>query len=112
MEQSVALSRDNPEHLGVQGYVVCACCSTVEAERLIARLTALSREKHVPATSVGLIYVGLGERDPAFDWLAKAYDSRDIGLVSLIYLRVNPVWDSVRTHPRFEEVLTRMKLVS
>ena len=111
MEQSVALSGGNPEHRGIQGDVYARAGRRVEAERLIGRLTALSRERHVPPTSVALIYVGLGEKDPAFDWLAKAYDSRDIGLVSL-YLRVTPVWDSVRTDARFNQLLTRMKLVS
>ena len=111
LERSVTLSRDNPEHLGIQGYVNARAGRRIEAERVIARLTALSRERYVPPTSVALVFVGLGQKDEAFNWLAKAYDDRDIGLVSL-YLRVHPIWDGLRADIRFTELLTRLKLAS
>ena len=48
------------------------------------------------------------ESDPpaAIDWLEKAYEIRDPQLVFL----ASPEWMSLRPHPRFQEILRRMKL--
>ena len=48
---------------------------------------------------------GLGERDEAFEWLNKACDERS-GL--LVYLKVEPMFDPVRSDPRFLELARRV----
>ena len=47
----------------------------------------------------------LGEKDKAFEWLAKAYQSRSC----LYWLRQDPRLDSLRSDPRFHELLSRMR---
>jgi hypothetical protein len=51
----------------------------------------------------------MGEKDKAFDWLEKAYEEHDSGLVSIA---VEPMFDPVRRDPRFRDILRRMKLPS
>ena len=51
---------------------------------------------------MAVIYLALGEKDQAFDWMQKAYDDRSAWLV---YLKVDPLFDSVRTDPRFTDLL-------
>jgi tetratricopeptide (TPR) repeat protein len=51
------------------------------------------------------IYARLGDRDQAFVWLEKLYAARRI---NMIWLKVNPLWDSLRSDPRFQDLLRRM----
>ena len=49
--------------------------------------------------------MGLGEKDKAFEWLEKAYEEHFI-----IAIKVNPVFDPLRSDPRFADLLRRMNL--
>ncbi len=49
----------------------------------------------------------MDEKQKAFEWLEKAYEEHDSGLVSLA---VEPMFENIRPDPRFREILRRMKL--
>jgi hypothetical protein len=49
------------------------------------------------------VYAGLGQPDPVFDWLDRAYVARDVHLVRL----ADPKWDPVRDDPRFRALVKR-----
>jgi hypothetical protein len=49
----------------------------------------------------------MGEKQKAFEWVEKAYEEHDSGLVSLA---VEPMFEPLRSDPRFKEILRRMKL--
>lgn len=53
------------------------------------------------------LYAVLGDRDHAFDMLGRAYDRHELWLV---YLKVDPVWDNLRTDARFQPFLHRVGL--
>jgi len=52
-------------------------------------------------------YAGLGEKDQAFTWLEKAYEERSGFLPNL---KVNPIWDPLRSDPRFADLIRRVGL--
>jgi TolB-like protein/Flp pilus assembly protein TadD len=79
-----------------------------EAARLIGELEEESKERYVPAFNIALIYVGLGEKDRAFEWLGRAYDERSSWLVSL---KVEPIFDGIRSDPRFDGLMRDVGLV-
>ena len=54
-----------------------------------------------------MIYVGLGEKKEALDQLQKAYNER---AGQLIYLHVDPRFDSLRSDPRFQDLKRRIGL--
>jgi eukaryotic-like serine/threonine-protein kinase len=58
-------------------------------------------------TFVAEIYSRLGDKDKAFHWLRKAYEDRDD---SLVFLRVSPTFDPLRSDPRFEELVRELAL--
>src|SRR6266566_2335726 len=70
-------------------------------------LTELSKHSYVSSYSIAESYMRMGEKQKAFEWLEKAYEEHDSGLVSLA---VEPMFESLRTDPRFKEILRRMKL--
>jgi TolB-like protein/DNA-binding winged helix-turn-helix (wHTH) protein/Tfp pilus assembly protein PilF len=54
------------------------------------------------------LYAVIGDKDEAFNALGRAYDRHELWLV---YLRVDPVWDNLRSDPRFQSLLHRVGLV-
>jgi hypothetical protein len=54
------------------------------------------------------IYLGLGEKENAFEWLEKAYEERSGRLG--VSIRVDPMFDALRSDPRFADLLRRMNL--
>ena len=59
------------------------------------------------AWELAVIHVALGETELALDWLERSVDLRDPFMISL---KINPRFDSIRTHPRYIALLEKMKL--
>jgi tetratricopeptide (TPR) repeat protein len=88
----------------------------VDANRVLRRLQEIwerqgrapawhtARSPYVCPYEVAGVYAQLGETDRAFDWLDKAYRNRSC----LYWLRVDPRFDSIRSDPRFQELLANM----
>jgi len=76
-----------------------------EAQKVLDQLNEFSKEKYVPAFRRAEIHAGLGENDRAFEWLEKAYEEHFI-----IAIKVEPVYDPLRSDPRFADLLRRMNL--
>jgi hypothetical protein len=55
---------------------------------------------------VAAVYAGLGDKDKAIHWLNQAYLQRDDGLGNL---RIDPNWEMLRSDPRFQDLLRKMK---
>jgi adenylate cyclase len=78
---------------------------TGEARRILENLIRQSKEKYVSPFRIAVIFASLGEREDAFFWLEKAFEERSNNLV---YLKVDPALDNLRSDPRFEEFLRRL----
>lgn len=76
----------------------------VQRWRLKRRLKAAAKN-NLSAYGFATLYAGLGEKEQAFDWLEKAFEERDLMLVSI---KADPVYDSLRTDGRFDRLLSRM----
>jgi serine/threonine protein kinase/tetratricopeptide (TPR) repeat protein len=90
------------------GYAYAVAGRRTEAQQVLDKLNQLSKQKYVPAVSMARIYVGLGEKDQAFEWLEKAYQDGSIGGGTGI--AVDPIFDPLRSDPRFADLLRRMNL--
>ncbi|MFB3141183.1 MAG: hypothetical protein ACE1Z2_00085, partial [Acidobacteriota bacterium] len=65
----------------------------------------VKRGESVSPTRFARIYVQLGEKDQALEWLEKAFAERETGLT---FLKTDPDWDPLRDDPRFSDLLRRM----
>ncbi|MGC9946573.1 MAG: winged helix-turn-helix domain-containing protein [Bryobacteraceae bacterium] len=76
-----------------------------EAMKILAQLKKTKPERYVAPFDIAVVYVALGQRDQALDWLAKAYqDQSEMMLFLEIY---DPVAD-LRGEPRFQELVRRV----
>jgi TolB-like protein/Tfp pilus assembly protein PilF len=73
----------------------------------LAELHELSRQKYVPAVYSAFIYVALNDLDHAFDYLHKACDERSS---YMIFLNVQPSFESLRSDPRYPDLIQRVGL--
>jgi serine/threonine-protein kinase len=65
------------------------------------------RHGNMPVVAMAFTYSSLGNKDRAFAWLDKAVEQRSW---MIIYLKVDPVWDPLRSDPRFGALLRRVGL--
>jgi hypothetical protein len=57
--------------------------------------------------AIAIIYTGMDDKEHALDWLEKAYQERD---TIMTHLKVDPLFDSLRSQARFQELIRRMHL--
>ena len=105
--QAVKLSGGNTEPLALNAYVSVLSGDTAKARAVLQELKSLESQRYVPPSNLALLSYVLGEKDEAFSWLEKAYQDRDIRLCRL---KVDSKWDSMRSEPRFVEILKRIGL--
>jgi len=106
-QESMTLSVENAVDLALIGHVYAVTGRKDEAMNIIGKLEELSKLEYVAPTLMALIYAGLGQKDKAFKWLEEAYEKGDH---MLIYLKVEPELDSLRSDPRFAELLEKIGL--
>jgi tetratricopeptide (TPR) repeat protein len=94
--------------LGLLGHAYAKAGQPTEARTIIEELKELSKREHVWTYNVAIIYIGLGEKDQAFEWLEKACEDRSD---DVIYLGVDPIFDPLRSDHRFSELMHRVGLV-
>jgi hypothetical protein len=68
-----------------------------EALKTIAQLQARGPDNYVSPACIALIYQALGDTNAEFAWYDKAYDDR---AEWLLWLEVDPLFDSQRGDPR------------
>ena len=66
-----------------------------------------SKDEYIAESWIAELFFLLGEEEKGFEWLDKAYEERDF---HLIFLRVDPAFDSVRSDPRFIALLKKIGL--
>jgi tetratricopeptide (TPR) repeat protein len=96
-----------PSRMALLGYAYAIAGETDEAHRILNDFLTQSRRGPFPALPIAQIYIGLGEKDRAFEWLDKAIDQRDLNCA----LQWDSPYETLRADRRFLSLLRRMKLV-
>lgn len=109
IKQAITFSGGNTIHTAALGHAYAVAGKRAEARKVIVELEKLAKQKYVSPYFFAVIYAGLGERDQTFAWLEKAFQERH-QLMTLI--GAEPLFDSVRSDPRFAELVRRVGLPS
>jgi tetratricopeptide (TPR) repeat protein len=78
-----------------------------KSEAILRDMLHGTKNREYLALQVAIVYAALGENDPAFAWLEKAYQHRDGGL---ILLNEGPEFQSLHLDPRFDDLAQRVGL--
>jgi TolB-like protein/DNA-binding winged helix-turn-helix (wHTH) protein/Tfp pilus assembly protein PilF len=102
-------SDDAPGIWSIQAYVYGRSGEQAEARRALEKLQQLNRRQQMDPAAIALAYVGMDNKDDAFAWLQKAYSEHSNALTAL---KVDPIYDPLRSDPRFQELLRRVGLAN
>ncbi len=72
---------------------------------LLRQMNQRAQHTYVPAFHIAIIYAGLGQKDHALVWLEKGYQEHSAWMV---WLKVDPRFDVLRSDPRFQQLLQRI----
>ena len=103
--KAVELS-DDPFVLGLLGQAYARKGQREEAQKILARLTEEAKSRYVPAYSFALMYLALGDKERAIDEMERAY--REGAGADIYPIKVDPMLDDLRGHPRFEALVQKV----
>jgi TolB-like protein/Flp pilus assembly protein TadD len=107
LNQAVLLTGGGLTHEAHLGYAYALAGKREEAGQIIADLQEIAKERYVSAYYFAIIYLGLDEREQIFHWLKRAFEERS-GF--LAFIKVEPMFDPLRSDETFLDLLGRMGL--
>jgi tetratricopeptide (TPR) repeat protein len=105
VEKAMSLAGRTPLLIATLGRAYAVSGRKDEAGTLLQELHDKDRSEYVLPIYFAALYEDLGNTDEAFRWLEKVYKERHVGMFSL---RTLSSWESLRTDPRFDDLLQRM----
>lgn len=88
------------------GFAYAMAGKKAEAQEILNKLQALSERRYVTGLYFAIVYAGLKDNDRAIEYLNKAYDDRHPGLV---LIRIEPMFDVLRSDERFKQLVKRFE---
>ncbi len=106
LDCAAGLSKGDPTYKSHLGYAYAMAGRLASAEKIIKELEKIARrKKYVSSYYFAMIYLGLDMQDQMFTWLERALEERS-GFMA--FLHVEPMFDHLRTDPRFVGLVHRV----
>ena len=101
---------DGSDFMGWHGHAYGVASDSIQAEAFLKSLMEFidrgdPNNFHTSPLIIAWVYIGLDQLEAAIDWLDKAYTLRTNWLYEI---KVDPIYDPLRSHPRFQELLAKM----
>jgi TolB-like protein/DNA-binding winged helix-turn-helix (wHTH) protein/Flp pilus assembly protein TadD len=106
-QKAFLLSGGSVPDMADQAYAFAISGNRSGAIKTLEHLKRLSKQQYVSPYLIAKTYAGLGEKDQSFEWLEKACEEH---AASMIFLKVEPCFDGLRSDPRFQEMVRRIGL--
>jgi TolB-like protein/Tfp pilus assembly protein PilF/DNA-binding winged helix-turn-helix (wHTH) protein len=107
MEKAANLSDRHEMVVASLGKVLGDSGKKLESRKLLEELEERSKHRYISPCLIALVQIGLGEKDRAIASLEQGYANRDQWM---LYLKVDPHMDGLRSDPRFKDLLRRVGL--
>ena len=104
-QEAVELSRGNLLFIADLAHAYASAGKKQDAMTVLAQLQKIAEHRYVDACLIAHIYVALGEKERAFQYLERAFQERSAWMA---YLAMDPWSDPLRSDPRFEDLMRRM----
>jgi eukaryotic-like serine/threonine-protein kinase len=98
---------DDPAVLSFLAVAYARSGKREEAMKIVTQMHELARQRYVPAYGFGYAYAALDDKDQAFKWLERSLQDRGW---EITYIKVDPGIDSLRSDPRFDDLVKRLGL--
>jgi Tfp pilus assembly protein PilF len=97
---------EDPEVAASLGYVYANAGQAEPAQAILERLKKLAQQRYVSPLYMAIIATGLKNNDTAIEYLSSAFNNRHPGLV---LIRVDPLFDDLRSDERFKELVKKFE---
>jgi serine/threonine-protein kinase len=107
LSKAVEVSGRASWYLSELGYCYALAGKHAEALAILKEMEARYAKRETNAFNVALLHLGLGNKDRAFAWLEKDFETRNGVLEDIAY---DPYFSLLRDDPRYADLLRRMGL--
>ncbi|MGH9627356.1 MAG: tetratricopeptide repeat protein, partial [Bryobacteraceae bacterium] len=97
---------DGPLFRALLGHVYGQAGEKPKALGILKELTTMSTQRYVSPMDFAVVFAGLGDADSTFQWLENAYETRASRVHELSWM----YFDSVRSDPRYSDLIRRLGL--
>ncbi len=104
---AISLSGDQPYYKAWLGHAYANAGNQTEALKILDELKILASLKKTWSYQIALVYLGLGDYEQAMNYLEKTFDEHG---PYLVYVKIEPYLDPLRSDQRFQAILKKMKL--
>ncbi|MDM7923069.1 MAG: winged helix-turn-helix domain-containing protein [Pyrinomonadaceae bacterium] len=101
------LTNGNTEAAAILAYANSRAGRLEEARKILTELEERSKTRNVPAYSLATVYFALGDREKTLQLLELAFEQRES---LLVFLKVEPRWQTLHSEPRFGALLQKLTL--
>ena len=105
-QRAAELSQGDSDPTAALAHAYTTTGRKTEALKILREWQRQSQTSYVSPYMIATVYAGLGDKDKAFEFLEKAYQERSPDLP--YFLRADLRMDSLRSDPRFQDLVHRM----
>jgi TolB-like protein/Tfp pilus assembly protein PilF len=105
-QRAVELSHGDTDTVAGLAHAYAAMGRRAEAEKILNEWLRQSKTNYVSPYMIATIYIGLGNKGEAFEFLEKAYQEKSPDIP--YFLRTDIRLDPIRSDPRFQDLMRRV----